>query len=328
MIPKIIHYCWFGKGEKNEKIKHCMNSWKKYLGNYKFIEWNEENFDVSSNTYCKEAYESKKWAFVSDYVRLYALYEYGGIYLDTDVEITSSLDEFLYEQAFVSYQSDNSIQTGIIGAQEGNEFIKIVLDNYENKRFILCNGEIDQTTNVDIITKLVVENYKVSLDNKLKKFHDLAIYPKEYFTQKSQGVKNYSIHHFDGSWIDKEEAMRQVRAFNKNYQVSIKWVDCLLDDKCLFNKFFNMKNIAIYGNGYLGRLLKKQADKEKFQINYIIDSNYAGNSYEDIPVIKPEDIINIDLDLIIITPIYNFDTIKESLTELTSAKIISLEELF
>ena len=94
MIPKIIHYCWFGKNPKNNLILRCIESWKKFCPNYKFVEWNESNFDVNSNLYTKQAYENKKWAFVSDYVRLYALYNYGGIYLDTDCEILQSLDIF------------------------------------------------------------------------------------------------------------------------------------------------------------------------------------------------------------------------------------------
>ena len=100
MIPKIIHYCWFGKNPLSDLAKKCIDSWKKYCPDYEIIEWNEENFDINSNVYVKEAYDSKKWAFVTDYVRLYALDKCGGIYMDTDVELLKGIDVFLENEAF------------------------------------------------------------------------------------------------------------------------------------------------------------------------------------------------------------------------------------
>ena len=108
-IPKVIHYCWFGRGKLPKLAKKCIKSWKKYLPDYKIIEWNEDNFDINSNQYVREAYEAKKYAFVSDYVRLYALYNYGGIYMDTDVEVIKSLDEFLIHEAFSGFESPKDI---------------------------------------------------------------------------------------------------------------------------------------------------------------------------------------------------------------------------
>ncbi len=118
MIPKIIHYCWFGRGQKSEKIKACIASWKKYLPDYEIVEWNEDNFDLSSNLYVKQAYDSKKWAFVSDYVRLYALYHFGGIYMDTDVEVLKSLDEFLDAPSFTGFKTKDSPITAVLAQKK------------------------------------------------------------------------------------------------------------------------------------------------------------------------------------------------------------------
>ena len=104
MIPKIIHYCWFGRGEKPEQAKKCIESWQKFLSEYEIKEWNEDNFDINSNQYVREAYESRKFAFVTDYVRLYAIYTEGGIYMDTDVEVIGNFDSFLHHQAFFQIQ--------------------------------------------------------------------------------------------------------------------------------------------------------------------------------------------------------------------------------
>ena len=105
MIPKVIHYCWFGKKPLPPLAVNCIDSWKKFCPDYEIIEWNEKNFDINSNTYVREAYENKKWAFVSDYVQLYALYNYGGIYMDTDVQVLKPLDAFLNDQAFSGFEA-------------------------------------------------------------------------------------------------------------------------------------------------------------------------------------------------------------------------------
>ena len=122
-IPKIIHYCWFGKKEKPNIVKKCISSWKVILKDYEIIEWNEENFDISSNNFVRQAYENGKFAFVSDYVRVYALYNYGGIYLDTDVEVFKNFDPLLNNESFWGFEEKNFIATSTIGAQKNNKFI-------------------------------------------------------------------------------------------------------------------------------------------------------------------------------------------------------------
>lgn len=211
MIPKRIHYCWFGKGEKSKLAKKCINSWKKYLYDYEFIEWNENNFDVNENAYCKEAYEAKKWAFVTDYVRLKVLYENGGIYMDTDVEVLKTLDIFLGCKAFSGFESDNSVLTGIMAAETGHPFIKKLLQYYENNHFVNDKGEIDNTTNVEIITRIALE-YGLIQDGRLQTIYDFTLYPKDYFCPKDWKTgdicltdNSVTIHHFAGSWMSNEE---------------------------------------------------------------------------------------------------------------------------
>ena len=217
MIPKIIHYCWFVKGKKSEEILQYINGWKNILKGYEFIEWNEENFNIYENQYVAEAYEEKKWAFVTDYVRLHALYNYGGIYMDTDVEVLKSLDVFLKHKAFSGFESDNSILTGIIGAEKNNIWIKKLLDDYKDRSFYKEDGSLDLTTNVITITR-ISKKLGVKLDGKYQEFSEgVVVYPSEIFSPKSHlsGEINmtnntYCIHHFNGSWI-KNDRKKNIR---------------------------------------------------------------------------------------------------------------------
>lgn len=212
MIPKTIHYCWFGGKELPEKVKYYISTWKKYCPDYKIIEWNESNFDIHQNLYCKEAYAAKKWAFVSDYARLKILYDYGGIYMDTDVEVCKNLNEFLQYDAFSGYESYNKIPTGTIGAVKHNNWIKYLLSYYETAKFLKDNGEYNLITNVEVITKMTIEKYGLKLNNRLQLFDNNVIYPFEVFCAKDFHTGNIfkshdtvTIHHFSGSWLSKKE---------------------------------------------------------------------------------------------------------------------------
>ena len=132
MIPKILHYVWVGGNEKPKNIKRCMKTWKKYLKGWKIIEWNEKNFDINSHPFVKEAYRNKQWAFVSDYIRAYVVYNYGGVYFDTDVIMVDNIDECLENRAFVGYETPDYPFTAVFGAEKGHPFIKDILDYYEN----------------------------------------------------------------------------------------------------------------------------------------------------------------------------------------------------
>ena len=209
MIPKIIHYCWFGRNPLPPSAQKCIASWRKFLPDYKIKEWNEDNFDVNQNQYVKEAYEAKKFAFVTDYVRLYALYHEGGIYMDTDVEVIGSYDSFLHHEAFSGFETDGNVPTGMMGAQKSSLWAKELLAQYDSRHFIMPDGSYDLTTNTTVITKYMLDK-GLKLNNKYQDFPGLCtMYPSEFFcpkdhrTGKIKCSKNtICIHHFAGSWLD------------------------------------------------------------------------------------------------------------------------------
>ena len=201
MIPKKIHYIWFGKGEKNERVKHCIESWKKYLPDYEIIEWNEDNFDINYNDFTKSAYENKKWAFVSDVARLWVLYNEGGIYMDTDVEVYKPLDEFLNEEGFTGFEDVHYPVTATLGAVKGNPVIKLMLDYYNCIDFKLYENWQDyikyQETNTCIMSN-IFSLLGVDRDrNETQRIKHFTIYPQSYFFTKDEG---WTWHSFNGSW--------------------------------------------------------------------------------------------------------------------------------
>lgn len=217
-IPKIIHYCWFGRKPKPELAEKCIKSWKKHCPDYEILEWNEDNFDVSAAPkYVQQAYASKRWAFVSDYVRLLALTEMGGVYMDTDVEVIRPLDPYLHHQAFAGFEHPQRVQTGLLACEKGFPLFRDFMAYYDTASFLQSDGTPDVTTNVEILTRLCLERGMVCNDT-CQVVDGLAIYPREYFcpvdfdTKKLKKTrKTVVIHWFSGSWHTEEEleAMRQ-----------------------------------------------------------------------------------------------------------------------
>ncbi|MBP3951517.1 glycosyltransferase family 32 protein [Bacillus suaedae] len=207
-IPKTIHYCWFGGKEKPPIVKKCIASWRKYLVGYEIKEWNEELFDMNANQYVQEAFQAGKFAFVSDYVRVHALYYEGGIYLDTDVEVFKCFDDLLHHDSFWGFEQENFIATSTIGAAPGNALIKEFLDSYENKTFLNGDGSFDQLTNVAIITEMLVKQ-GLKKNGQQQTLENLGeFYPQTYFSpydyincRKSITKHTYSIHYFYKSWL-------------------------------------------------------------------------------------------------------------------------------
>lgn len=210
MIPKIVHYCWFGRGMKPQSVEKYIESWHKFLPDYQFKDWNEDVFDINCNLYVKEAYENRKFAFVTDYVRLYALYTDGGIYMDTDVEVLGSYDQFLHHHAFSGFETDGNVPTGMMAAEKGSIWAKELLEGYLNRTFVKKDGTLDMTTNTVVITKYMVEKGLV-LNNTYQEIPNLcAMYPADYFCPKDHRTglihltnNTVCIHHFAGTWIKK-----------------------------------------------------------------------------------------------------------------------------
>lgn len=207
-IPNTIHYCWFGGKEKPDIVKRCLDSWKKHLHDYEIIEWNESNFNITQNAYVKQAYDSRKYAFVSDYVRVYALYNYGGIYLDTDVEVFKSFDDLLHHESFWGFEQGNFVATSTIGATKENPLIKLFLDSYESRTFIRDDGSFDELTNVATVTS-ILKDMGLKRDGNYQEIKDIgAFYPQSFFSPydyiNCRSMKNentYAMHHFYKSWL-------------------------------------------------------------------------------------------------------------------------------
>lgn len=208
-IPKKIHYIWLSGEEKPILINKCIDSWRKFLPDYEIIEWNLDNFDINFNQFAYEAYQSKKWAFAADVIRWKVLYEHGGIYLDSDVEVVKSFDDLLHFSSFTGYEKSGSVQTAVVGAEKGNIWVKKWLDYYDNKKFILPDGSFEMTPNPVFITDILTQN-DVNLNyDKTVEANDLIIFPSDYFSPKDAGTREikitkntYAIHHFSASWVN------------------------------------------------------------------------------------------------------------------------------
>ena len=200
MIPKIIHYCWFGGKEKPEIVRKCIATWKEHMPDWEFKEWNESNFDINYNEYTKKSYEEKKYAFTSDIARLWALYNYGGIYMDTDVKVFQPLDKFLKYDFFTGFEQQHYPVTATMGAKEGNKLIKEMLDIYNNKMFETHTNWHEYETNTMIMSDIIGKYFdrdKV----KFQEIENMAIYPRETFCSHEILDNNvYTQHLMLGSW--------------------------------------------------------------------------------------------------------------------------------
>lgn len=215
MIPKIIHYCWFGEQPKSNEVEEYIQGWKNINPDFQIIEWNEKNFDVNINFYVAEAYKAKKWAFVSDYARLCVLYKYGGVYLDTDVEIIKPLSPFLFSESFLGIESEFSICTAVIGAEKESQFIFNVLRSYDNEHFIK-NDSFDITPNSQRIYAILTKNDSFDSQSKdVQNLVDCVVYPQDYFSpincytgREKITARTVAIHRYAGTWKTKSEKIK------------------------------------------------------------------------------------------------------------------------
>lgn len=212
-IPKVIHFCWLSGDDYPELIQKCIESWKRKLPDYKIKCWNTDNFDVNICRYTREAFREKKYAFVSDYIRLYALYKEGGIYLDSDIEVLKEFDTLLEDSAFTGFEKPGQIAAWIFGSEKGNPIFKEFLDYYIDRPFVLADGKYDLTPNPIPITKICIKHGLI-LDGTMQKLNYITIYPQDFFcpydrtTEKLNITENtYSVHYFNGAWISDEKKM-------------------------------------------------------------------------------------------------------------------------
>ena len=227
-IPKIIHYCWFGRKEKPAKVKECINSWHKYLDDYEFIEWNEDNFDINCNDYVKQAYQEKKYAYVSDYARINALYNLGGIYMDTDVMVYKSFNNLLDNKCILGFEEENYIATSFMACIPKHNLIKEFIDEYESLNFYNHDKSLNLTTNVKRLTK-ILEDKGLIRNNKFQYIDDISIYPQEYFSPydyanyiKKNTENTYCEHLFLVSWLPWYIKLRKII---KKITISIIGID-------------------------------------------------------------------------------------------------------
>ncbi len=212
-IPKIIHYCWFGGGEMPPRYRKWMESWKKYCPDYEIIEWNEDNYDVHKSRYLSQAYESKKWAFVSDYARVDLINTYGGIYLDTDVELVKNLDELLKNDAFCGFETARHVAYGLgFGAVKGHPILRELKEYYDHTDFLKEDGAMDLTT-CPVIQTGIMKKHGLSCNGEFQVVGGMTVYPSRVlcgmsphsFRIEIDPRYTYAVHHFAGSWIGEEQ---------------------------------------------------------------------------------------------------------------------------
>ncbi|MEH6536739.1 MAG: glycosyltransferase [Psychroserpens sp.] len=217
MIPKIIHFCWLSGDEYPKIIKKCIESWQKKLPDYELVLWDTKKFDINSTTWTKQAFEAKQYAFAADYIRLHALYNYGGIYLDSDVEVLKTFDNLLDLPYFMGVDRGDGIEAAVIGAQKGSDWIQNCLEYYDNRSFIKKNGSYDQEI-LPVIMRSQIEQYKKTvqlktnevdgIDSLIEDKNTVFLFPYEYFSPKDHQTRQvfkskntYCIHHFNHSWF-------------------------------------------------------------------------------------------------------------------------------
>lgn len=225
LIPKKIHYMWLGKKRIPESLQKCIDSWKKYCPDYEIIRWDESNYDISKNDYMKQAYEAKAYGFVPDYARLDILYHYGGIYMDTDVEVIRSLDDMLCQQAFCGVEKWQTLNFGgCSGAVKGHQAVRKFLDAREHLSFFNKDGKQNRNTCGFYDTRVALKNGYI-INGRTQNVMNMNIYAFDYFHvydymsgQKSETEHTYSVHWFNGGWLD--ENMRQANAdVSKKYNI-------------------------------------------------------------------------------------------------------------
>lgn len=229
MIPKKIHYCWFGGQPLPQSVEKCLSTWQEKCPDYEIILWNEDNYDVHQNVYISQAYQAGKYAFVSDYARLDIIEQYGGIYLDTDVEVLRDLTPLLQNKCYFGCELLGEVSTGIgFGAEAHHWFIQENKQAYLQREFKITDQKYDLTTCVQITTELL-KKYGVQKIDQVQKIQDIVIYPPSYFCPYSLITKKtniqpetYTIHHYDATWYSQTKWKRQIHIALIPYKIKLR----------------------------------------------------------------------------------------------------------
>lgn len=267
-IPKIIHHCWLSGETFPSNIQRCMDSWKKYLPDYKIKLWDTHNFDCNRWKYTRQALDKKKYAFVSDVVRLYALYTEGGIYLDSDIEVMRNFDDLLDNPAFSGIESGGRFAAWIMASEAENPLFAELLSYYENKEFVTSKGEMDLTPNT-IPTTTILSHHGMKPENALQKLKYITIYPEDYFCPKNPWTlkvhiteNTHAMHLFAGAWNDTAisdlDFFGRVSEFVGEFAQNIKKVN------------LSQLPISIFGTGTVGNLVLENMSLRKIRVNNFI----------------------------------------------------------
>lgn len=238
MIPKIIHLCWLSGDPYPPEIQLCLDTWKKYLPEYEVWVWDTKRFDINSTVWTKQAFEAKKYAFAADYIRLYALYHYGGIYLDSDVIVYKKFDDLLALPYFIGHDQIRAFEAAVIGCEAGCLWVKDMLDSYQGKSFVKEDGSIDTLTLPcrfhHVLTRLNYRFWRIT-DLKLldvKRFDiskkEMYVFDKDFFNSRNaievhRTAKSYSAHNYAGSWLKGEQKM-SIKSYLPKWFVKLVYV--------------------------------------------------------------------------------------------------------
>lgn len=258
---KIIHYCWFGGAPLSELTKKCIESWKKFLPDFEIKEWNDQNFDVNQCEFIKQAYEQKKWAFVADYTRFKVLEEYGGLYLDTDMEITKDVSKYLEHDLFFGVEDSKMINAAVVWSKEKeNKHIKNIVNVYESMEEFNPTGDLYEMSVPQVLTKYFNDygfNKEDDENIQILDSESAYIYPMEYFYPLSYDHQHNKftdnscmIHHFDATWISKMEKFK-TDLKRKNMKWVVHIIDLVINSKNRIKSFINYKDISIFITTFL-----------------------------------------------------------------------------
>lgn len=216
MIPKIIHYCWFGRNPLPKSARKCIASWRKFFPDYEIKEWNEDNFDVNIIQYTKDAYAARKYAFVSDYARFWILYHCGGVYFDTDVEVIKPMNDIIDRGAFMGLEKSNQSGDGVIAvapglgiaAEKANPVYRVFLDEYDDLSFYDANKKINRYSMIPMVTRYFIDSGLEGINDRIESISGINIYPTDYFNPYDSKTGNLSItektrtiHWYSASWL-------------------------------------------------------------------------------------------------------------------------------